>query len=214
MTWRYLFVVTYGRSGSTLLQGILNSIPGYLIRGENGGALYHLFRFHSTIEWERDQNRRGQILDSRSPYFGIDEYASDQAVSDMRALVVRNLLRPSPGVRVVGFKEIRWFQREWEDYLDFIERLFPDARFIINTRNLNEVAKSQWWAKCDDPLATLTRQEERLDRIAERLDGTAYRVHYDDYVADSRVLSGLFAWLGEPFDRSVVDDVMSRRHSY
>src|SRR5688572_1085508 len=34
----HLFIVTYGRSGSTLLQGVLNSIPGYLIRGENDGA--------------------------------------------------------------------------------------------------------------------------------------------------------------------------------
>ncbi len=39
----YLFIVTYGRSGSTLLQGILNSIPGYLIRGENRAALFHLY---------------------------------------------------------------------------------------------------------------------------------------------------------------------------
>ena len=31
--------MTYGRSGSTLVQGLLNSIPGYLIRGENSAAL-------------------------------------------------------------------------------------------------------------------------------------------------------------------------------
>ena len=31
----YVFVMTYGRSGSTLLMGILNSIPGWLLRGEN-----------------------------------------------------------------------------------------------------------------------------------------------------------------------------------
>jgi hypothetical protein len=38
----YVFIVTYGRSGSTLLQGVLNSIPGYLVRGENRQALRHL----------------------------------------------------------------------------------------------------------------------------------------------------------------------------
>lgn len=43
----YLFVVTYGRSGSTLVQGLLNSIPGYLIRGENRGVLYRLYQYHS-----------------------------------------------------------------------------------------------------------------------------------------------------------------------
>ena len=28
----HVFVMTYGRSGSTLLMGILNSIPGWLLR--------------------------------------------------------------------------------------------------------------------------------------------------------------------------------------
>jgi hypothetical protein len=42
----HLFIVTYGRSGSTLLQGILNSTPGVLIRGENRGISYKLHEFH------------------------------------------------------------------------------------------------------------------------------------------------------------------------
>ena len=33
----FVFVVTYGRSGSTLLQTVLQSIDGYFIRGENTG---------------------------------------------------------------------------------------------------------------------------------------------------------------------------------
>ena len=44
----YVFVMTYGRSGSTLLMGLLNTIPGYLIRGENDDALRFLFDFHRT----------------------------------------------------------------------------------------------------------------------------------------------------------------------
>ena len=45
----YVFVMTYGRSGSTLVQGLLNAIPGYLIRGENAAALNHLHGFHKTM---------------------------------------------------------------------------------------------------------------------------------------------------------------------
>ena len=44
----YVFVMTYGRSGSTLLMGLLNTIPGYLIRGENDDALRFLHDFHQT----------------------------------------------------------------------------------------------------------------------------------------------------------------------
>ena len=56
----YIFIVTYGRSGSTLLQGILNSIPGYLVRGENRQALRHLYAFHTAAVQERRRQRRGQ----------------------------------------------------------------------------------------------------------------------------------------------------------
>jgi hypothetical protein len=31
----HLFVVTWGRSGSTLQIGLLNTLPGYLVRGGN-----------------------------------------------------------------------------------------------------------------------------------------------------------------------------------
>ena len=42
----YIFIISYGRSGSTLLQGVLNSIDGVLIRGEKvmlDADLAHLY---------------------------------------------------------------------------------------------------------------------------------------------------------------------------
>ena len=41
---RYVFVVTYGRSGSTLVQGLLNAFPRVLVRGENDLYLLDLYR--------------------------------------------------------------------------------------------------------------------------------------------------------------------------
>ena len=34
---RYVVVVSYGRTGSTLLQGVLMSAPHVMVRGEQGG---------------------------------------------------------------------------------------------------------------------------------------------------------------------------------
>ena len=49
--------------------------------------------------------------------------------------------------------------------------------------------------------------------LADSLGEAAYRVHYDDYVADPAVLRGLFEWLGEPWDEDAVRAVMARKHS-
>ena len=48
----FVFVVTYGRSGSTLLQNVLNTIPGYCIRGENANTLAHLAKACHAVESE------------------------------------------------------------------------------------------------------------------------------------------------------------------
>lgn len=212
----YLFIVTYGRSGSTLLQGILNSIPGYLIRGENRAVVYRLYEFHSTLLSASGEFARPADLTSRDSWFGVDEYAASLAVSRMRALVLDTVLRPQPDTRVTGFKEIRWWQRDWRGYLAFLQQLFPGARFVLNTRDHIGVAKSKWWANQPehDVLAKLAQYEVQLDAMAASLGPSAYRVHYDDYVADPSVLAGLFDWLGEPFDRAAVDPVLDMKHSF
>ena len=50
MNFDYLFTLTYARSGSTLLQNILNSVPGVLFRGENAGALNGLYSSWAGVE--------------------------------------------------------------------------------------------------------------------------------------------------------------------
>jgi hypothetical protein len=212
----YLFVVTYGRSGSTLLQGILSSTPGVMIRGENGAVLQDLFRFHDTASRHRDRltaNRVNQIPETH-PWWGIDGYRDATALRDMRTLMLETVLRPDPGTRVVGFKEIYWMPERLPDYLAFIRAVFPGARFVLNTRNLDDVAKSKWWARNPDARSELELMEKQYVDALAAIGDDAYRVHFDDYVADPAVLRGLFDWLGEPWDEQRVRTVMSIHHSY
>jgi hypothetical protein len=209
---RFLFVVTYGRSGSTLLGGILSSTPGFLIRGENGGALYHLYRFHRTCTSEQ-QARRGTLA-PRHPQFGIEGYPSGVALADIRALVLDTLIRPEPGSRVVGFKEIRWHYADLDGYVDFLRQVFPGARFVVNTRDLEEVARSKWWADRPGARAELEQTDTRLRSLAASLGADAFHVHYNDYVADPGRLRDLFEWLGEEFDEHRVREAMAVTYSY
>src|SRR5687767_11745676 len=43
LRFRHIFIVTYGRSGSTLLNGVLNAIPGVCVRGENDNTLFRIY---------------------------------------------------------------------------------------------------------------------------------------------------------------------------
>jgi Sulfotransferase family len=210
---RFLFIVTYGRSGSTLLQGIISSIPGYLIRGENGGAVYNLYRFHATASRQRAARSAGWRRPENA-WFGIGGYPNRLALSELRRVIIATLIRPERSSRVVGFKEIRWLQTDLHEYVDFLRAAFPGARFVINTRNLDDVVSSKWWARREGSRELLAEAEERMLALKERLGDDAYHVHYDDYVERPGRLRGLFDWLGEEFDEARVEEVMARKHSY
>lgn len=210
----HLFIVTYGRSGSTLLQGVLNSIPGYLIRGENDGAVYHLHQFHAACtQKKRRLRKRFELpLDTTNPHFGLDEFPAKVSLRMLRRLVTSTVLRPEEDTRVTGFKEIRWYQDDLPAYVDFLRELFPDARFLVNTRDHEAVLRSGWWP--DKPQdGRLDRMEAAILDLAASLGDAAYRVHFDDYTSDPTVLRGLFTWLGEDFDETRVRAVLGVRHS-
>lgn len=211
----FVFVMTYGRSGSTLLTGVLNTIPGYLLRGENRDALHHLFLFHHTVMAERRRVGPEHSAEPTHPYFGIAGYQHRRALVRIRRLVIDTLLRPESDTRVTGFKEIRWYHPDLEEYVAWLREVFPGARFVLNTREHADVLKSRWWAKGDPAqnAQALYDVEARLLRLVADLGDAAYHVHYDEYVADPGVLRGLFTWLGEDFDEAAVRTTMAVRHS-
>lgn len=209
----YLFVVAYARSGSTLLQGVLNSIPGYLIRGENDQALHRLFVMHRALARAKRRNlRRGR--QTESGWYGITGYPTKRAPHEIRRLVMRTLIRPKPQHRVVGFKEIRWGQPDIDDYVRFVCQVFPGARFVFNVRDHAAASRSKIWADKPDAVQRMQEIEAAWEPVRKRLGKKAFLVCYDDYAHDVDGLRPLFDWLGEPFDAERLRKVLGRRHSY
>lgn len=209
----YLFVMTYGRSGSTLLTGLLNAIDGYLIRGENRDALHHLYLFHHTLETEKAREPAAATRRRTHPFFGIGDVPLSRSVNLSRRLALETVLRPKADTRVVGFKEIRWYHRDLEEYVAWLRQVFPGARFLLNTRHQPDVLASKWWSEGRDKSADLAAIETRLRTLAQSLGPDAFHVHYDDYVADPGVLRAMYDWLGEVYDEEAVRAIMAIKHS-
>ncbi len=210
----YVFILTYGRSGSTLLMGLLNSIPGYLLRGENQDALQHLYRFHRTMTELSARWPKARTRQRTHPFFGAGDFPVTKSLTRTRQLVLDTVLRPRPETRVTGFKEIRWHAADVPEYVAWLRQVFPGARFVVNTRAHDEVLRSGWWADDPERAERLSAIETRLLRVAASLgDEVAFRVHYNDYVANPANLASLFEFLGEPFDETAVRAVLDVRHS-
>lgn len=203
--YRYVFVLTYGRSGSTLLMKILNGIEGYDIHGENYNTLFHLYRSIDAAGRAKAQ-RGASDSDAGTPWYGAPGIDAAGYASDAVEGFVANVLRPKPNSQVLGFKEIRnnnaiMNEAEFAGYVAFILAQFPNARIIFNTRNAEQVAASGWFK--DKP------KDVVLDRIGSADDwfSTASKTHpacfsidYAQVCDNGARLGEMFAFLGETHD--------------
>ena len=211
----YVFIVTYGRSGSTLLQGVLNTIPDYCIRGENEAALFPLMATFDRLA--RAQKKFSHIgRTPADPWYGIDQFSETGFLEGLRELFVAQVLKPPHGSRCVGYKEIRYapnMVRDLSLYLGFVRRVFPGAAFVFNTRNMTDVLQSGWWKDRPDAEVYLTEFEASMQAAHEAHAPYSFWVKYDDYASSPEGLKPLFEFLDEPFDLAAVEKTLAVKHS-
>ncbi|WP_374764426.1 Stf0 family sulfotransferase [Yunchengibacter salinarum] len=208
-----VFIVTYGRSGSTLLQAVLQTLPGACIRGENNNLLLPLFR-----AWKRAARGHGRHAAGdtgpASPWYGMDGFDPDAFGASLVDGFVRTVLRPAGGTRILGFKEVRYHevhgQAEFDAFLDFIRRFFPGAHILFNSRRGADVARSAFWQKEDpaDVEEWVAKWDGWYRDYAAAHPGATSHVQYEDYRDDAAALAPLFQALGETMDRAAVQTVL------
>lgn len=209
-----MLVVTYGRSGSTLLQGILNGIPGVCVLGENGNVYFDYFMIWKKLS-ELRRKHKGALL-PKNPWYRIDAVEDDQYFDYFKEFLTL-FIPKAPGVRCIGFKEVRYINtgEYLEEYLDFLQKVFPDVALIINTRKLENVTKSGWWKEKDAAESTLALREfeSRLLQYAAS-KANCFHIQYEEVVENGQKLRGLFDFLGADYCAEDVALILNTPHSY
>jgi len=215
---KFVFVVTYGRSGSTLIQRMLNTLPGACVRGENGNALRPLAMSWHAVHAApvlRRLSKRDTPTPVTSPWYGGETIDSQHYGRALAKLFTHEILTPPPNTRISGFKEIRWTHEPtgFAKTLNFARLCFPNAFFIFNTRDHAQVARSGWWAERpeDKVRERLTRADTLFESYLAQHPACGVRVHYNDYLQDHDALRPIFSLLDEPFDPQAISSVMSEK---
>lgn len=220
MNFDSVLIVTYGRSGSTLLQGLLNAMDGCLVRGENHNACYHLFRaYQALIESRREiELAKSDGLSVTNPWFGATLLDPELYLSRISTLVREQLMGDEDASRVqcLGFKEIRYpGLPALTEYLNFLERIFPRAAFVFLTRDHKSVAKSAWWQSRDPSTVDSELTEFENDVLKWGVNRqNLFHIDYENLSAHGDRVPALFEFLGAAYDRQVVDAVLAKPHSY
>lgn len=209
---RYVFIVTYGRTGSTLLQKLIGEMPGVYMAGENHDCLRGVFEAWRDAVILKERYGWGfQAADH--PWHGAHVADPDGYARAMAAAFVAHILKPPRGARTVGFKEIRYLTPDLRDYLLFIDRFLAPATFVINTRSIDEVSRSAWWKDADhDQLAAdVARFEAITDALVAEFPDRFVKLDYARWTRDPEALRPLHAMLSAPFNRDRVAATLAVR---
>lgn len=227
----YVFVVTYGRSGSTLTQSLLNSIPGYCIRGENGNLLYYFSRAAAVVSnwdnftWRQEEilkpfdQRRKEVADTfatpKDPWYGAENVNTDEFSRAMMDLFVREVLHIPEQTRVAGFKEIRFHEdrKFFHSYLEKIKKYFPKSRFIFQTRDYNSVSQSGWWKTRNksDVKAMVQSADQLYQQFSEKNPSICYTIEYERYSEGAQYIRELFDFLHESPDMDKISEILDEK---
>ena len=213
---KFIVIVTYGRSGSTLLMGILNSMKHTTIRGENENCLFNIFKAYKNVL--RCQIHGEKELSPQNPWYGADLVKSQEFKTHLLTTFINYVLCPKRNSKIIGFKEIRYDERYgvneelFQAYVDFILNEIPNSIIIINTRNIKDVAKSKWWATNNNSTDLLEKIEQRILSITNH--PRVAHVHYDDYVDSPEIIINTLKAYGLKLDLKKVKQVLKTKHSY
>lgn len=218
LNYQHILIITYGRSGSTLLQGILNTIDGVLIRGENDNIFFNLFKTYKKLIKLKNHHKTAVL--PNQPWYGISFIDENLLMTNYRELAKGILLAENYAESnnlCLGFKEIRYDKvgDDFESYLDFLRQLFPKSAFIFNTRNLKDVSKSAWWKNenAEDVVKELSMLETKFEAYSQKYE-SCFRIDYKDIISKGDNLEGLFTFLGASYHPEIIDIVLSTPHSY
>ena len=221
-----IFLLGSGRSGTTLLQKILNSADDVMIWGEHGGFLKQIAQayFHNT----ENPNVNGQIFEknavAKDPnldfnpsmltkigYSWMNWYGRREVAANFAGLIESFFHPPGMEKRHWGFKEIRYGGNDRA--IEMLAELFPNARFVFIARNPVDVIASQtalgWgsrtalgsgWKQLAEVWAARNRGLLEFQRANE--ERTRW-VRFESLISkDSGAVDDLFEWLGfETSDR-------------
>lgn len=224
-----LFVIAQGRSGSTLLLRMLNEIEGYNICGENFNAVEKLADFYYLLQKITQQIPKIEGVQNRFPtyeelekwqhenYSGFEWYN----IYDLKIIkqklreIIVTMFNPNFHYKVWGFKEIRLgFKTNYEQLerqLNFITLLFPQAKFIFNTRNVENLIKSAWWAeKPEENKKYLQKQQHLFKEYCIAHPQNTYQISYEDMIENTIRLHDMYDFLGLSFKIEAYKKVIKR----
>lgn len=214
----FILLCCQGRSGSTLLLRLLNTIDGYYLMGENSGAVKNLLYFYKSIKQvEEIRNRKNQ---EHYTLAWNNNFDYDLIINNIDG-IFRNLYW-SDKHKIFGFKEVRFGMGAYpafEEEMNLLKEFFPNLKIVFLTRHIDELVSSAWWSKNpEQSKKQLLQQQENFKTYIEKTQANTstsetfiFSLTYEDLCDNKEKLIKLYDFLGEKFDEQKYSDTISKK---
>lgn len=205
---KFILICATGRSGSTTLQRIINTIDDSNITGEKWGAISNLLECYSNIKITNHYSPKMQNSTKFMTIDRLDEFKMKPAwynsydfvnVKDLIKKTIINILSEnSDNFRVLGYKEIRWMDRT-HLIKEFVE-LFPDTKIICHIDdNINRQSTSAWYKKNESSKKQIEEHNRQLIEFSNNNDYCYLSYMKNLFIVDE--MKKMFNFLDETFDQ-------------
>jgi hypothetical protein len=214
---KIILICATGRSGSTTMQRIINTIPNSNICGENYGAVNSLLEFYYRIKYTTANYVPGHlnpasyedIVSKNIKPAWYNSYDFQKTVTMIKILIT-NLFKKSDATNIWGFKEIRYDNGDIK-YVKLFKELFPQTKVIIQIReNIKAQSQSSWMKDDKNSLKYLNKLNSVFYKFSQENAGFCYFITFEK-MFDTQQVKKLFKFIDceEFFDEHKIRTVLS-----
>jgi hypothetical protein len=214
---KVILICATGRSGSTTMQRIINTIPNTNICGENYGALNSLLEFYHRIKYTTANYVPGHLnpasyddlISKNVKPAWYNSYDFQKTVTMIKILIT-SLFKKSDTTNIWGFKEIRYDKGDIK-YVKIFKELFPQTKVIIQIReNIKAQSQSSWMKDDKNSLKYLNNLNNVFYKFYQENKDFCYFITFEK-MFDTQQLKNLFKFIEceEVFDENKIRDVLT-----
>lgn len=206
-----------GRSGSTSLQQVINTIENSNICGENYGAINNLLMYYKKLKQttfiqvpgrKNPMSYQDLINKSIKPAW-YNSYDIDQLQHQIRQMII-SMFKNNKDTNVWGFKEIRYDNNNIELIQEFKE-LFPQTRVIIQIReDVIKQSQSSWFKNDPKSKNHLIKTNNELYRFYEKHKDYCYFTSFEK-MFDMKNMENIFEFIDckKDFNMEKIKNILS-----
>lgn len=213
---KVVLICATGRSGSTSMQRILNTIPDSNICGENFGAINSLLEFYRRIKYSSfnripgrlNPNTYEETITKKIKPSWYNSYNFNQVIELIKNMIT-DMFKKSPTTNVWGFKEIRYDANNISYIQDFKE-LFPQTKVIIQIReNIKAQSKSGWHKDNKNAINYLNKLNKQLIDFFNKNKSFCYLTSFER-MFDKKNLKNMFRFIdcSEHFNETKIEEIL------